>query len=59
MCIDHYYSETGEYCGEWAGATIRRLEMWGEGVSENDIDFMWPNDQLFATMTPDVKLESL
>ena len=33
--------------------------MWGESVNENDIDFMWPNDQLFATMTPDVKLESL
>ena len=59
LCIDDYYSETGEYCGEWAGATIRRLEMWGESVSESDIDFMWPNDQLFASMTPDVKLESL
>ena len=30
MCIDGYYLETGEYCGEWAGATLRKLPLWGE-----------------------------
>jgi len=29
-CIDGYYLETGEYCGEWAGATLRKLPLWGE-----------------------------
>jgi len=33
--------------------------MWGMQVQDADINFMWPNEETFADMTPDVKLQSL
>jgi len=29
-CHNDYCITTGEYCGEWKGATLRRIPAWGE-----------------------------
>lgn len=29
ICTGDYMSVTGEYCGEWVGARIVKLPMWG------------------------------
>ena len=29
-CINDFDIQTGEYCGEWAGAKIQKLPLWGE-----------------------------
>ena len=59
ICINDYNSQTGEYCGEWDGATIRKLNLWGEQVEDDEIDFMWPDEATFAAMSPDVKVQSM
>ena len=59
ICYNDYYSQTGEYCGEWVGATIRKLSLWGEQVEDAEIDFMWPDEAAFAEMSPDVKLQTM
>jgi len=59
ICYNDYYSQTGEYCGEWVGATIRKLNLWGEQVEDDEIDFMWPDEATFAAMSPDVRLQKL
>jgi len=59
ICINDYNSQTGEYCGEWVGATIRKLNLWGEQVEDDEIDFMWPDEATFAAMSPDVKVQSM
>ena len=50
---------TGEYCGELPGATLKKLPLWGEKVSDNEIDFEWPTPETFAQMSPDVSLQSI
>ena len=31
VCMDNdYCSKTGHYCGEWAGATLRKIPAWEE-----------------------------
>jgi len=32
VCDDEYYVVTGEYCGEWVGATIKKISFWGEEI---------------------------
>ena len=29
-CIDDHNSLSGEYCGEWAYATLKKVPLWGE-----------------------------
>ena len=31
-CVDDFDSLSGEYCGEWADATLKKLQMFGEKV---------------------------
>jgi len=57
VCIDDYYTLTGEYCGEWAGATLRKVPLWGD--FDGEFNFEWPTEIDFAQMKPDVKLQSL
>lgn len=49
FCIEDYNSITGEYCGEWAGATLRKLPVFGldDALSANEIDFEWPTKEIF------------
>ena len=71
---DDYCSYSGHYCGDddWTGATLRRLPVWGVEVSEDDddnsgsdsdinnnINFEWPTQEDWATMSHDAKLDSL
>lgn len=58
MCIDDYNTKTGDYCGEWVGATIVRLPMWGND-GDNEIDFEWPAQETWATMSPETYLKSI
>jgi len=48
VCIDDYYTLTGEYCGEWAGATLRKVPLWGD--FEGEFNFEWPTEIDFAQM---------
>ena len=60
ICVNGYFSQTGESCSEWAGATLEKLPLWGlkePGDSENS--FEWPTQADWATMSPDVQLLSL
>ena len=54
-----YTSGSGKYCGEWVGATLKKLPLWGEQVLDDEINFEWPTPSIFADMQPDVSLESL
>ena len=59
-CVGDYNDVTGVYCGEWKGATLKRLPVFGRKyVSVNDTTFEWPTKDIFAKMTPDVKLQSI
>jgi len=36
------------------------LPLWGyDDVEDDEIDFLWPSQELFAKMEPDVYLESI
>merc|ERR1712110_1037504 len=59
ICTDDFFSQTGEYCGEIASATLKRLPLWGEKVSDDEIDFEWPTPETFAEMKPDVSIKSM
>jgi len=58
-CFNNYCTQTGEYCGEWVGATVRRLPVWGAEVAEKYIDFEWPTQEEFDQMSPEAKIQSL
>jgi len=58
-CLNDYCTQTGEYCGEWVGATVQRLPLWGARVPERSINFEWPTQQEFDQMSPDAKIQSL
>ena len=46
--------------GEWAGATIERLPLWGPEAKDYDTTFEWPSQHDWLHMrTPDVKLQSI
>jgi len=38
-CVDDYTLITNEYCGEWAGATLGMLPLWGQAPSADDVYF--------------------
>ena len=38
-CVDDYTLMTNEYCGEWAGATLGMLPLWGQAPSADDVYF--------------------
>ena len=40
-------------------ATLRKLPLWGEKVSDDVIDFEWPSADIFASMDPDVSIQSI
>ena len=45
LCINDYTMITKEYCGEWVGATIERLPLWGGKIPSDDFwyeNFEWP-----------------
>ena len=49
ICINDFYSQTGEYCGEWVGATLKKLPLWGESALDDDeINYEWPTHDQFA-----------
>lgn len=58
-CVDDYTLETNEYCGEWAGATLGMLPLWGQAPSDADVYFQWPTQEIWDQMSPDVSLKSL
>ena len=58
-CINNFETVTGNYCGEWAGATLKKLPVWGEQASNSEINFEWPTPEIFSQMLPDVSLQSL
>ena len=50
FCNNNFDSRSGEYCGEWAGATLKKLPLWDENLSDNQINFEWPTPEIFAQM---------
>ena len=58
-CINDFDSLTGEYCGEWEGATLKKMPLWGEQLSNDEINFEWPTPEIFAQMQPYVFLKSI
>ena len=36
ICGDDGFYSTGEYCGEWLGATIKKLPLWGAQDEDSD-----------------------
>ena len=62
-CLNDYCTQTGDYCGEWVGATVRRLPFWGTALSPEGpyeyINFEWPTQQEFDQMSPEGKIQSL
>ena len=40
-------------------ATLKKLPLWGEKVSDDLIDFEWPSPNIFAAMDPDVSIQSI
>ena len=49
ICTGDYMSVTGEYCGEWVGAKIVKLPMWGAQVVDvtSDNYFEYPSSEDF------------
>jgi len=39
--------------------TLRKLPLWGEKVSDEEIDFEWPTLETFDQMEPDVSINSI
>ena len=39
VCVNNYCAISKEYCGEWKGATLRKIPAWGGEFSESDINF--------------------
>merc|ERR1712156_1127530 len=58
-CTGGYMSISGEYCGEWLGAKIVKLPMWGAQEEDSDNYFEYPSSEEFAGMQPDVELKSI
>jgi len=58
-CTGDYMSISGEYCGEWLGAKIVKLPMWGAQEEDSDNYFEYPSSEGFAGMQPDVQLKSI
>ena len=61
-CVNDHCKLTGEYCGEWKGATLRRIPAFGEEkFIDSEINFEWPTQADWTLMTyeHDAKLESL
>ena len=38
---------------------LKKLPLWGEQVSDDEIDFEWPTQEAFDQMNPDVFIESI
>ena len=59
ICIDDFELFSGKYCGNLPGAMLKKLPLWGEKVSDSEIDFEWPNQETFEQMRPDVSIDSI
>ena len=55
LCVDDHIYPTGEYCGEWAGATLKKVPLFGY----EDYNIEWPTEEMWADISPDTKLESI
>ena len=42
-----------------ASQTLRKLPLWGEKVTDDEIDFEWPTQEIFAEMKYDVTINSI
>ena len=42
-CTGDYMSISGVYCGEWVGAKIVKLPMWGAQEEDSDNYFEYPS----------------
>ena len=58
ICINGINSQTKETCNKWVGG-LKKLPLWGEKVSDDEIDFEWPTPEIWAQMQPDVSLQSM
>ena len=60
-CIDGHNDLSGEKCGEWAYATLKKvLPLWGDSWLESEgVNFEWPTEEMWADMSTDTKLESI
>ena len=58
-CTGDYMSISREYCGEWVGAKIVKLPMWGAQEEDSNNYFEYPSSEEFAGMQPDVQLKSI
>ena len=58
ICFEDYNTSTGEYCGEWAGATLRKMPVWGRSISDDEINFEWPTQDDWAAISPKAQLQS-
>jgi len=56
ICINDYNWYSKKYCGEWEGATLRKLPLWGR--PDDKINFEWPTQQGWAEMIPNAQLLS-
>ena len=43
ICDGTYFTISGEYCGEWANATIKRLPSLGRRIWEHETVEQWPS----------------
>jgi len=44
-CTGDYMSISGKYCGEWMGAKIVKLPMWGAQEEDSDNYFEFPSSE--------------
>ena len=46
ICIDDFLSKSRDYCGEWVGATLKKLPLSGiyNVPIENGVYFEWPTE---------------
>ena len=61
LCTDGVNSKTGEICGEWAGATLKKLAPWGQQLIDvaSPYYFEWPTAESLNEMNPNTSLQSI
>jgi len=41
--LNDYLLLSGDYCGDWIGATLKKIPLWERhGVEDDEITFEWP-----------------
>ena len=49
VCANGINLHTREPCTKWEGG-LKKLPLWGEKVSESEINFEWPTPEVYARM---------